>query len=61
MVLVVGALAVSEEVIRARLAIVGEIKNVEHVMLLLLDHLPAEVHNRLQTDGLMVLFPAMAY
>ena len=43
-----------------RFAIVREIEEVDHVGLLLLHGLPAEVNNALEAEGLMVLLPTMS-
>ena len=57
--LVLGDLAVAEEMLGTRLAVVGEVEHVQHVVFLLLDHLPAEVDNALQDESLVVLLPSV--
>ena len=59
MMLVMRQLAVSENVFRQRLSIVREIKDMEHVVLLLFHHFPTEVDDALQSERFMVFFPAM--
>ena len=57
--LVLCDLAVAENVLGPSLPVIWEIQDVEHVRLLLLDHLPAEINDALEPQGLVVLFPAV--
>jgi hypothetical protein len=48
------------ELIAPRLAVIGEIKEMNYVMLLFLYRLPAKVNNLSQPKGFMIRFPAMS-
>lgn len=56
--LVVGDFA-ADELRAGRLAVVGEVEQVDHSRLLLLHGLPAKVDDALQPEGLVVLLPAV--
>jgi hypothetical protein len=60
-VLVLRNLSVAHEVLPFGFAVVGKVEHVEHVGLFLLDHLPAEVDDVLQSQSLMIFLPAVAY
>ena len=57
---VLGQLSIGNDVVEPGLSVIREIENVKHVLLFLLDHLPAEVDDRLQTEGFVILLPAMS-
>lgn len=44
-VLVLGDFPIAQDVFGEGLAVVGEVEDVQHVVFLLLHHLPAEVHD----------------
>ena len=60
MVFVRSDLAITEEVLRFSFAIIREVKDVKHIVFFLLDHLPAEIHDALESEHLMVFLPAVA-
>ena len=60
MVHIIGDLTVAEQILILGLAVVREIEEVDHVVLLLENGLPVEVHDALETEHLMVLLPAVA-
>lgn len=59
MVLVLGQLPISDDVLWECLAIVREVEYVQHVLLLLLHHLPTEVDNILEAEGFVILLPSV--
>jgi hypothetical protein len=59
MMLVLRDLAVPEKMLWLGLTIVREIEEMDHVALLLLDHLPTKVDDGLEAKSFMVLFPSV--
>jgi hypothetical protein len=58
--LILRYLAITQNVLGPCLSVVGEVEKMDHVALLFLNHLPAEVDDVPETQSLMVLFPTMA-
>ena len=57
---VLGQLSIRDNIVEPRLSIIGKVENVKHIILLLLHHLPAKVYDRLQSEGFVILLPAMS-
>ena len=57
---ILGKFTIPYDIIEQRLSVVGEIKDMKHVVLLLLNHLPAVVNETFQADGFVVLLPTIS-
>ena len=57
--LVIGDL-VLHDMVKPRLAIVGKVEQMDHVLLLMLHPVPAVVDDLLDTESFMVFFPTMS-
>ncbi len=58
---VLGDLPVAENVLCEGFAIVWEVENVQHVVLLFLHHFPAEVYYRFQAKSFMIFLPSVTH
>lgn len=51
--------SIAKNILRFGFAVIGKVKDMKHVVLLLLHHFPAEVYDRLESERLMILLPAV--